>query len=107
MEESFQLSDPLQALGMKTAFQPSHADFSGMTGRRDRWISAVVHKAFVEVDEQGTEAAAATGVVMARSAAPRPEPIVPFHADHPFVFLIRDQSTGAVLFAGRMTTPRT
>jgi serpin B len=105
LEAKFQLADVLRSLGMATAFQPSAADFSGMTGRRDRAISAVIHKAFVDVDEQGTEAAAATGVVMTRSAMPRPEPIVEFHADHPFLFLIRDQATGATLFLGRMNRP--
>jgi len=106
LEESFQLGDTLKGLGMSLAFDPSKADFSGMTGRRDRAISAVIHKAFVDVNEAGTEAAAATGVVMTRAMAVRPEKPVEFRADHPFLFLIRDQATGAVLFLGRMSEPK-
>ncbi len=90
---------------MKAAF--TAADFSGMhTGGEDLSISAVVHKAFVDVNEEGTEAAAATGVVVGvTSAAPPPKP-VHFRADHPFLFLIRDQKTGSVLFMGRLETPK-
>jgi serpin B len=93
------LNDYLIALGMPSAFS-SGADFAGMSAAGDLFISGVFHKAFVEVNEQGTEAAAATGVVMAKtSAAP---PLV-FRADHPFVFMIREVSTGSVLFLGRIT----
>jgi serpin B len=101
----FKLNQVLSELGMPLAFDLDLADFSGMTGTRDLCISAVVHKAFVEVDEKGTEAAAATAVVMALRAvmhAPRP-PV--FRADHPFVFLIRDVRTGAILFLGRLVRP--
>jgi len=91
-------------MGMEDAFSGA-ADFSGMTGRRDLFISAVVHKAFVAVDEKGTEAAAATGVTMKlTSLAPPTQPVV-FRADHPFVFLIRDQVSGAILFMGRLADP--
>ena len=76
------------------------ADFSGMFGGRGPSISAVVHKAFVEVNEKGTEAAAATGAVMKSSVPPR------FRADHPFLFLIRDRSTGSILFLGRIMNPK-
>lgn len=96
------LNDPLQALGMKTAFT-SDADFSGMTGTKGYAISAVLHKAFVEVNEEGTEAAAATGVVIGITSVPPPP--IPFRADHPFVFLIRENATGAVLFMGRVVDP--
>jgi len=101
----FQLNQVLSDLGMPSAFDLDLADFSGMTGIRDLYISAVVHKAFVEVDEKGTEAAAATAVVMAaRAVMHAPRPTV-FRADHPFVFLIRDVRTGAILFLGRLVRP--
>jgi serpin B len=87
-------------MGMVDAF--GAADFSGMTGQRDLFISAVVHKAFVDVNEEGTEAAAATAVLMARSIPP-PTPV--FRADHPFLFLIRENSTGSILFLGRVVDP--
>ena len=71
------------------------------------YISAVVHKAFVDVNEEGTEAAAATGVVMALSAAPAASEQPPtFRADHPFLFLIRENQTGSILFMGRVTNPK-
>jgi serpin B len=97
-ESSFSLRDTLMSLGMTDAF--TSADFSGMTGKRDFTIGAVMHKAYVSVDENGTEAAAATAVTMPTSA--RPETPVTFTADHPFIFLIRDIQTGALLFVGRV-----
>jgi serpin B len=101
MISQFSLSDKLQALGMKKAF--GDADFSGMDGSKRLYLSAVLHKAFVEVNEEGTEAAAATAVVFrtrsARPMGPR------FRADHPFLFLIRDKATGSVLFLGRYAEP--
>lgn len=99
-----ELKDTLSAMGMPLAFQPRKADFAGITGTRDIAISAVVHKAFVEVEEKGTEAAAATGVVAFRAAAVAAPPVV-FRADHPFFFLIRDTRTGSVLFLGRLVRP--
>jgi serine protease inhibitor len=102
----FSLADTLAALGMPDAFSPARADFSGMDGRKDFSISAVIHKAFVKVDEEGTEAAAATAVVMVGSAAPMNQPPPPiFRADHPFVFFIRDNRNSSVLFLGRVTDP--
>jgi serpin B len=99
-----ELKGALSALGMPAAFDLSQADFSGMTGKRELAISAVVHKAFVEVDEKGTEAAAATGVGFARaSAVLAPSPV--FRADHPFLFLIRDNRNGSILFLGRLVRP--
>jgi serpin B len=104
----FQLADVLKAMGMASAFDAKTADFSGMTGGRDLFISAVLHKAFVDVNEEGTEAAAATGVVMMPMAARiNPEPPPVFRADHPFVFLIRDNRNGAILFLGRIVDPTT
>jgi serpin B len=103
--QEFELSSALRALGMPQAFA-SNADFSGMTGKRDFAISAVIHKAFVDVNEEGTEAAAATAVTMRALAmrAPGPPPPV-FRADHPFIFLIRDNGSRSILFMGRMTDP--
>jgi serpin B len=101
-DSDFSLEETLAAMGMPDAFT-SAADFSGMTGNRELFISEVIHKAFVSVDEEGTEAAAATAVMMPLSAAPE-EPIV-FTADRPFVFLIRDNLTGAILFVGRVVNP--
>ncbi len=98
-----QLAQILAKMGMSDAFS-GEADFSGMTGQRDLVISDVIHKAFVEVTEEGTEAAAATAVMMGRGlsfAPPPPE----FRADHPFLFLIREKTTGSVLFLGRVVDP--
>jgi serpin B len=105
VEKSFTLNKPLTALGMKAAFTGA-ADFGGMhDGGEDLAISAVLHKAFVDVNEEGTEAAAATGVVIAAtSIAPPPKPKY-FRADRPFLYLIRDHQTGSVLFLGRLTEP--
>jgi serine protease inhibitor len=97
--QTFDLSEQLKSLGMSSAFGDS-ADFSGMDGMRDLYISDVVHKAYVEVDEHGTEAAAATSVQMVASAI-----VEPFVVDHPFIFLIRDNASGAILFLGRIVDP--
>ncbi len=96
------LGKTLIAMGMKNAFDPDVADFSGMDGTRRLFIGAVLHKAFVEVNEEGTEAAAATAVIMVRSAA-QMNPV--FRADRPFLFLIRENQTGSILFMGRMMDP--
>jgi serine protease inhibitor len=104
LHTEFQLNQALAALGMPGAFSPREADFSGMDGAHDLFLSAVVHKAFVDVNEEGTEAAAATGIGVMTAAMPlkkRPS----FLADHPFLFLIRDAESGAVLFLGRYVKP--
>jgi len=103
-ESQFQLGNALQAMGMRDAFSQSDADFSGMDGRRDLYIGAAIHKAFVEVNEEGTQAAAATAVVVNRMLAVRHRS-VDFRADHPFLFLIRNRATGTILFIGRLTDP--
>src|SRR5262245_12632062 len=103
-ESGFGLGSTLAAMGMPLAFS-DRADFSGMNGKRDLSISAVLHKARVDVDEQGTEAAAATGVAVGVRAV-RPEEPPTFRADHPFVFFIRHNPTGAILFLGRLTNPK-
>ncbi|MGA2171774.1 MAG: serpin family protein [Sedimentisphaerales bacterium] len=102
LTSEFSLAETLSAMGMPDAFS-TKADFSGITGNRDLFISAVVHKAYVEVNEEGTEAAAATGVAMKLTAVAPPPPV--FRADHPFVFLIRDNQTGSILFLGRTANP--
>lgn len=101
----FSLKDALTAMGMPLAFTYD-ADFSGMTGNKELYISAVLHKAFVDVNEEGTEAAAATAVVMTLKSAPalREKPKV-FRADHPFVLIIRDKRSASVLFLGRVANP--
>jgi serpin B len=106
MTAEFSLKDTLMALGMSDAFDPDRADFSGMDGRKDLYVGAVIHKAFVEVNEEGTEAAAATAVLMDFAAVMQhPQPIPVFRADHPFLFLIRDNHTGSILFLGRVMDP--
>jgi len=101
---SLDLNAHLQALGMSDAFDPDAADFSGMDGRRDLYIGSVLHKAYVAVDEAGTEAAAASAVVVQAASAPVGSPIV-FRADRPFLFAIRDNPTGTILFLGRVMDP--
>jgi serpin B len=98
-DSSFSLKDALTALGMPVAFTEK-ADFSGITGQPDLYISNVVHKAFVAVDEAGTEAAAASGVIMEIVSLPTSVTV-----DQPFIFLIRDVRTGAILFVGRVMNP--
>lgn len=105
LNSQFTLNQALSKLGMSLPFQPGQADFSGMDGSRELYITAAIHKAFVDVNEEGTEAAAATGIVVGvRSALPS-EPKV-FRADHPFLFLIRDTRTGSILFLGRLANPQ-
>jgi serpin B len=105
VESSCELARTLASMGMPSAFG-SQADFSGMTTDRALYLSAVIHKAFAEVNEEGTEAAAATAVVMKRFLAVRPyEAPVVFQADHPFLFLIRDLRSGSILFVGRVANP--
>ena len=99
LESEFSLDKTLAEMGMPDAFG-AEADFSGMTGTRGLWVSKVVHKAFVSVDEEGTEAAAATAVMVLES-----EPLL-VTVDRPFIFLIRDRATGAVLFLGRVMNPK-
>lgn len=104
METFSKMNPALQAMGMKLAFS-RQADFSGISAKEDLYVSAVAHKAYVDVNEEGTEAAAATGVVIkARSAMPS-EKAPEFRADHPFLFLIRDARSGNILFLGRLVDP--
>ena len=90
---------------MPLAFDSDQADFAGIDGKQHSlFLSAVIHKAYVDVYEEGTEAAAATGVIVGTTAMAAVPP--EFRADHPFVFLIRDEATGCILFMGRVTDPR-
>jgi serpin B len=99
----FFLNDVLKDMGMKTAFVFGKADFSGISSEEKLYIQAVVHKAYVDVNEKGTEAAAATGVAVGTKSEPPP---ATFNADHPFVFVIRENRTGSILFAGRIMDPQ-
>jgi serpin B len=107
--EPLALAAPLQELGMKLAFDRERADFTGIANPPDPaerlYISKVFHKAFVKVDEKGTEAAAATAVLMPRAASAAMRAPKEFKADHPFLFVIRDRKTGAFLFLGRVADP--
>jgi serpin B len=103
-ESETSLAGPLASLGMPDAFTPGLADFSGMDGARNLLITAVLHKAFVAVDEQGTEAAAATAVIVGLAAVPLTD--VTLTVDRPFIFVIRDDATGTVLFMGQVLTPK-
>jgi serpin B len=89
---------------MTDAFDPDQAEFSGIDGNRDLYISSVEHKAFVAVDEKGAEAAAATAVIMGVTSAPAGEPIT-LTIDRPFIYLIRDGQTGGLIFLGRVVDP--
>ncbi len=104
LETEYSLPPTLAAMGMPTAFT-GDADFSGMDGTRDLFITGVFHKAFVDVNEEGTEAAAATAVVMGRGMSPHPDTVPVFRADHQFVFLIQENDSGTILFIGRIVDP--
>lgn len=97
--------EPLRELGMVNAFSPENADFSKMTGTNDLFVSSILHKAFIKVDEQGTEAAAATMTMMDSKSIGEPVKLKIFRADHPFIIMIRENSTGAILFMGRISNP--
>ncbi|KAF4095477.1 serpin peptidase inhibitor, clade B (ovalbumin), member 1, like 3 isoform X2 [Onychostoma macrolepis] len=102
MEETYDMKALLVGLGMVDAFDSQRADFSGLSPNNDLVLSKVVHKSFVEVNEEGTEAAAATGAIMMMRCLMRPER---FHADHPFLFFIRHNPSKSVLFYGRVCSP--
>jgi len=103
-ESSFSLTNALTELGMPLAFDENRADFSGMTDQQDLYIGNVIHKAFVAVDEEGTEAAAATAVIMEGATAIMIEN--EFIADRPFIYFIRDAESGQILFIGRVLNPQ-
>ena len=102
IEGSYQLNEPLKAMGMAIAFDPNRANFRGIAENERLFISQVLHKTFLRVDEKGTEAGAATAVEIQAERSGEPPT---FRADHPFLILIRDKPTGAVLFLGRIAAP--
>jgi serpin B len=104
LELAVKLNSTLAQMGMPSAFGPQ-ADFSGMDSTKSRYLSGVFHKAWGEVNEEGTEAAAATAVVLNHALAVKPLAPSVFRADHPFIFLIRDTRSGSLLFLGRLADP--
>ena len=99
------LGGTLHELGINDAFVYPKADFSGMTGNNELYVSAILHKAYVEVNEEGTEAAAATAITMMAGAIAVRQKIPVFKADHPFLFFIQEEKSGAILFMGRLAHP--
>ena len=104
MEQATAAVPILKRFGMNTAFVENEADFSGIATKKPLYITGIFHKAFVEVNEEGTEAAAATGVVIGTRSSGSPEPRE-FIADHPFIFIIRDVKSQSILFIGKLATP--
>ena len=102
-DTKYLMTDTLKDLGMPTAFNPGVADFSGMSEEEKLYISSVIHQAYVKVDEQGTEAAAATAIAVGITSVAPPKEI--FRADHPFIFIIQQKETGNILFIGRVIDP--
>lgn len=102
IEGSYQLNEPLKAMGIGIAFDRTRANFRGIAENEQLFISQVLHKTFLRVDESGTEAGAATAVEIQAERSGEP---LTFRADHPFLILIRDKQTGAVLFLGRIAAP--
>ncbi len=102
-ESNFSLADQLKALGMEQAFDPNFADFSGITGAKDVFISDAIHQAYIDVNEQGTEAAAATAIAMEMTSMPGES--YEIKLDHPFIYVIYDQETGTIVFMGRVLAP--
>ena len=105
-ETKYFMAETLKEMGMPLAFKWPGADFSGMDGTRNLYIGDVIHQAFIEVNEEGTEAAAATAVVMLWGSLGGEKPAIPvFRADHPFIFIIQQKETGNILFMGRVNDP--
>ena len=104
-ETKYFMKRTLMDMGMPKAFTWPGANFSGMDGTDLLYIDEVIHQAFVEVNEEGTEAAAATVVIMKAGSVGPPSPIPVFRADHPFIFLIQERESGSILFMGRVVDP--
>ncbi|XP_067303942.1 leukocyte elastase inhibitor-like [Pseudorasbora parva] len=105
MEEKYDMKTLLISMGMEDVFDPKKVNLSGMTSTKDLVVSKVIHKAFVEVNEEGTEAAAATAAIMSLTAMPSTSPPKTFNADHPFLFFIRHNPSNVILFNGRFCSP--
>jgi serpin B len=104
LETKYTMRKTLSEMGMPTAF--GDADFSGMDGTKYLYIQEIIHQTYVDVNEEGTEAAAATAVVVwGKGAVPAESPVPVFRADHPFIFLIQDTTSGNILFMGRVENP--
>ena len=106
LEQTINLKNHLVTLGVKDMFMPGLADFSGIDGTRQLCVSRVLQKAYFEITEDGTEAAAATAVIMKYGACSQPPPSKQFVANHPFIFFMRDRTTGILLFMGKMANPQ-
>ncbi len=99
------LNEPLKNLGLGVAFSPDEANFTRITPPGDIWISRVIHQSFIDVQEEGTEAAAATIVEMVERSSGGGASAIPFKADRPFMYLIKENSTGAIVFLGKVGKP--
>jgi serpin B len=102
-ETNYFMVGALTEMGMPSAFEDGVADFSGIDGSKSLVIQNVIHKAYVDVNEEGTEAAAATAIVFGTTSVPPPTPV--FRADHPFIFMIQQRGTGNILFMGKVSDP--
>ena len=106
LEQTINLKNHLVTLGVKDMFVPGLADFSGIDGTSQLCVSRVLQKVSVEITEEGTEAAAATAVIIEKATCPKPSPSKQFVANHPFIFFMRDRTTGMLLFMGKMANPQ-
>ncbi|MFP6604275.1 MAG: serpin family protein, partial [Pirellulaceae bacterium] len=104
LDSSFELADALKSLGMKLPFTQGKADFSGIDGKRDHVLADVLHQTVIQVNEEGTTASAVTAPMISKVSL-RLYQGPKFHANHPFLFLIRDRKTGTLLFMGRLIDP--
>lgn len=104
IERRYDLRNPLKTLGVNLIFTPE-ADFSGMTGQKGLFVNKAVNKTTIRIDEKGTEATSATGVILKPTAVQESQPPYEFTADHPFLFIIWDKKTESILFIGRLAQP--
>ena len=108
IDSTHDLKDPLIKIGIQHMFIPKDADFSGMSGTKELYVSDMIQKAFIEVNEEGSEASSATGALGVRPTASKESTatkLLEFTCDHPFLFMIKDHLTGVILFSGKITNP--